>query len=340
MSGNNHTQNSNRIRRTLFVVGVIVTGLLLSGCDKTPKVYRVGIVVDANASTTVIDAFKAGMTELSYVEEKNILYDVQRLNTDPAASQRIVGKFITDKTDLVFAFYGPTALAMKAADRERNIPIVFAYAALEGIDLVKSIRNPGENITGVRIPGPELALKSLESLLEFTPRMKRIMVIFDPQLRTAPTILEALHRAALSARVTLQEVRVNRIQDIRAILRGLEKSGDDKMDAVMYVQDSIPRSAEASGLILKFADAHRVPVVGGPATLVRTGGSVLSAATDVHDQAKVAASLVDKVLKGTPAGTIPVRSTEPHLYINYRKAQELGLTVPSGLLKQAREIIR
>jgi putative tryptophan/tyrosine transport system substrate-binding protein len=340
MSGNNHAQGSDRIRRTLFVVGVVVMGLIFCGCDKTSKVYRVGIVLDTNASGTVIDAFKAGMTEWGYVEGKNILYDVQRLNTDPADAQRIVGKFITDKTDLVFAFYGPTAMAMKAAARGTKIPIVFAYAALEGIDLVKSIRNPGENITGVRIPGPELALKSLESLLEFTPRVKRIMVIFDPQFPTIPTIMEALRRAALSARVTLQEVRVNRIQEIRAILQKLEKSGDANMDAIMYVQDSISRSAEASGLILEFADSHRVPVVGGPATLVRKEGSVLSAATDVLDQVKVAASLADKILKGTPAGTIPVVSTEPHLYINYRKAQELGLTVPPGLLKQASEIIR
>jgi putative ABC transport system substrate-binding protein len=315
-------------------------GLIFCGCDKTPKAYRVGIVADTNTASTVIDAFKIGMNELSYVEGKNILYDVQRLNTDPAEAQRIVGKFATDKTDLLFVFYGPTALIMKAADRERKIPIVFAYAALEGTNLINSIRNPGENITGVRIPGPELALKSLESLLEFTPRMKRIMVIFEPQFPTAPTILEALRRAALSAGVTLQEVRVNRIEDIRAILQRLEKSGDTKMDAVMYVQDSISRSAEASGLILKFADVHRVPVAGGPAALVRKGGSVLSAATDVLEQVKVAASLSDKILKGIPAGTIPVISTEPHLYVNYRKAQELGLTVPPGLLKQASEIIR
>jgi putative ABC transport system substrate-binding protein len=303
-------------------------------------VYRVGIVADTNTSSTVIDAFKIGMNELSYVEGKNILYDVQRLNIDPTEAQRIVGKFATDKTDLLFVFYGQTATIMKAADRKRKIPIVFAYAALEGTNLINSISNPGENITGVRIPGPELALKSLESLLEFTPRMKRIMVIFDPQSYTAPTIMETLRRTALSSGVTLLEVHVNRIQDTQAVLQGLEKSGNANMDAIMYLQDSIPRSAEASGLILKYADAHRVPVAGGPATLVRNGGSVLSAATDVLDQVKVAASLADKILKGAPAGTIPVMSTEPHLYINYRKARELGLTVPPGLLKQASEIIR
>jgi|WetSurMetagenome_2_1015567.scaffolds.fasta_scaffold30840_1 putative tryptophan/tyrosine transport system substrate-binding protein len=339
MSGNNHARNDARILRILLVFGVVM-GLIFCGCDKTPKVYRVGIVADTNTSSTVIDAFKIGMNELSYAEGKNILYDVQRLKIDPAEAQRIVGKFAEDKTDLLFVFYGQMALIMKAADRERKIPIVFAYAALEGTHLINSIRNPGENITGVRIPGPELALKSLESLLEFTPRMKRIMVIFDPQTLTAPTIMETLRRTALYSGVTLLEVHVNRIQDTQAVLQGLEKSGNANMDAIMYLQDSIPRSAEASGLILKFADAHRVPVAGGPATLVRNGGSVLSAATDVLDQAKVAASLADKILKGAPAGTIPVMSTEPHLYINYRKARELGLTVPPGLLKQASEIIR
>jgi putative ABC transport system substrate-binding protein len=55
---------------------------------------------------------------------------------------------------------------------------------------------------------------------------------------------------------------------------------------------------------------------------------------------QLAAPLVDKIFKGTPAGTIPVITPDPHLHLNFKLAQELGLTVPEGLLNQANEVIR
>jgi putative ABC transport system substrate-binding protein len=54
---------------------------------------------------------------------------------------------------------------------------------------------------------------------------------------------------------------------------------------------------------------------------------------------ELAASLADKIFRGTPAGTIPVVTPEDHLRLNYKAAQELGLTVPEGLLSLATEII-
>jgi putative ABC transport system substrate-binding protein len=338
MSGNNPSQDRIRNGAAILVGAVVI--ILLSGCAETPKVYRVGIFVGADTMSIVVDAFKARMTELGYVEGKNIAYDVQKSNADPAEEKRISGKFATDKVDLVFAFPGQSARSVKIALQGTNIPIVFANAVIEGTDLVDSVRSPGGNITGVRVPGTELTLKSFESLLEFTPRFKRIMVIYDPNYPTTPSALEALRPAALSSNVTLQEVHVTRVQDTQAVLQGLEKSGDATMDAIMLLQDTVPRSSEAIGLILKFADAHRVPVAGGPSAVVRNGGAVLSVTSDLVETGGLAASLADKILKGTPAGTIPVVSPQPRLLINYTKAQELGLTVPQGLLKQATEIIR
>jgi putative ABC transport system substrate-binding protein len=338
MSGNNHSRD--RIRNGWAILVWIAVIVLLSGCAETPKVYRVGILVGADTMSSAVDAFKARMTELGYVEGKNIAYDVQKSNADPAEEKRISGKFATDKVDLVFAFPGQTARSVKAALQGTNIPIVFANAVIEGTDLVDSVRSPGGNVTGVRIPGTEETLKSFESLLEFTPRFERIMAIYDPNYPTTPSALEVLRPAALSSNVTLQEVHVTRVQDTQAVLQGLEKSGEATMDAIMLLPDTIPRSSEATGLIIKFADAHRVPVAGGPVDVVQNGGAVLSVTSDLVETGGLAASLADKILKGTPAGTIPVVSPQPRLYINYTKAQELGLTVPQGLLKQATKIIR
>jgi ABC-type uncharacterized transport system substrate-binding protein len=61
---------------------------------------------------------------------------------------------------------------------------------------------------------------------------------------------------------------------------------------------------------------------------------------DHFNTGKQAAPLADKILRGTPPGTIPVVSSESYLKINHRLAQELGLTVPEDLLGMATEIIR
>ncbi len=317
---------------------VIAAAVLPGGCARTSRTYRVGVLVGADTMAVIVDDFKASMTELGYVEGANITYDVQASKADPAQERRVADKFVSDKVDLVFAFPGQPALTVKAAARGTRIPIVFANALIEGNALVDSVRAPGGNITGVRIPNPDLTLKSFESLREVNPRIKRIMAIYSSDYPTNPVVLEAIRSEASAANVTLQEVRVPKVQDTQAVLRGVEKSGNADMDAILLFPDLIPRSSEAADAIIAFADAHRVPVVGGPPTLIRAG-ALLTEGTDQREQGRLAASLVDKIFKGTPAGTIPVMTTEPHLYINYRKAQELGLSIPQGLLKQATEIV-
>lgn len=323
-----------------FLIVAVAVALFCGGCANKPRVFRIGILVGYDTVDNAIEAYRNRMGELGYVEGKNVVYDVERSHADPSEEKRIAARFVADRVDLVFVIPGPAARTMKAAARGTGISIVFAYGMIEGTDLVDSVRQPGGNITGVRIPAADLVLKTLESLLQIKPQARRIMVIYDPSFPTNPLRIEALRAAAASLKVTLREVTIARVQDTEAILEGLEKSGEATMDAVMFLPDPIPASPEATSLILKFADAHRVPIVGGPATLLRSGGSVISAATDVLEQARAAASLSDRILRGTPAGTIPLVSTEPQLYINYRKARELGLTVPQGLLKQASEIIQ
>jgi putative ABC transport system substrate-binding protein len=68
--------------------------------------------------------------------------------------------------------------------------------------------------------------------------------------------------------------------------------------------------------------------------------TVFGVATDNVAVGKLAARQANKVLKGVPAGAIPVISSESYFQLNYNVAQELDLTIPEGLLRQADEIIR
>ena len=105
------------------------------------------------------------------------------------------------------------------------------------------------------------------------------------------------------------------------------------MDAILRISD--PLAASSIPAIDEFAAEHKVPCVGA----VGDGG-LLGLSIDHVRAGKQAAPLADKILSGIPAGTIPVISADSSLRINYSMAQELGLTVPEGVLSLATEITR
>lgn len=338
MSCRNCNPAAIRIIRAAIII-VIAGVIALSVCSRSPRQYRIGILVGADTMDPIIDGFKSGMNNMGYAEGKNTVYNIQRSKNDPVLEKRISGKFVSDNVDLVFAFPGRSANTVKLAAKESGIPVVFANGIVEASDLIDSVRRPGGNITGVRNPGPEMILKCFDSLLELAPRPRRILFIYDKNYPTNPIILKQIHASAVNYGVIIQELPVTSVSDIKPALRGLEKKGNARMNAIHLLPDTIPRSSENSDIILKFADNHRVPIAGGPEEMVKRG-VVLSAAPDNFEMGALAASLADKILKGSPAGTIPVLSPELHVFINYKKAQKLGLKVPDGLLRRASGIIR
>ncbi|HEX9333755.1 MAG TPA: ABC transporter substrate binding protein, partial [Anaerolineales bacterium] len=153
-----------------LLAGVIVIAMLLSGCGQAQKtkVYHVGVLSGLDAFSPAIDGFKAKLTELGYVEGKNIVYDVQKTNVDMDAYKSFAKKFVDDKVDMIFVFPTEASMEVKAATQGTNIPVVFtlAFTDVPGVNLINSVREPGGNITGVRFPSADIASKRLQILLE------------------------------------------------------------------------------------------------------------------------------------------------------------------------------
>jgi len=325
----------------LLVTMLVMFCVFLSSCGKKTqeKVYRVGIASGAEAFADIADGFKAKMTELGYIEGKNIVYDFQKLNADQAGVKRVVRKFVADRVDLIFAFPTEPALAAKAATKGTNIPVVFALAGIEGNNLVESIFKPGGNITGVRFPGPEDTVKRLEILHELVPHAKRVYLIYDPNYPNALMALGGLRPAASSLGITLVEDPVNNVEELQAALQRRAALDDIGIDAILLMPDILEHSPDGFGAILKFANEHKVPIGGGLVYTVKHG-AMFSLVPDNVKMGNMAASLADEILKGTPAGTIMVVTPPSRFWLNYKVIQELGLTVPGGLLGRADEIIR
>jgi putative tryptophan/tyrosine transport system substrate-binding protein len=323
-----------------ILVGMIVATLVLSACGATAtKVYRVGVLSGLDFFANTTDGFKAKMTELGYVEGQNIVYDVQKTDFDMAAYKRILQKFVADKVDLVFVFPTEASLEAKAATQGTNIPVVFAQAFVEGNTLVDNVRQPGGNITGVRFPSPDIGVKRLEILHQLAPEAKRVWVPYLQGYPSVPPVLEAMRPAAASLGITLVEGPATSPADIQADLQARAKLADIGLDAIITIPEPLNVQPDAMMAIGNFATEHKVPM-GGAFVSAEGYGIVFAALSNNIEVGKLAATLADKILKGIPAGTIPVVSPESYLRINYKLAQTLNLTVPDGLLRQAVEVIR
>lgn len=336
----NLSKQINSKHHMLFFTLLVVVGIFLSSCgSKEPRVYHVGILSGLNYFAEAVDGFKAKMKELGYVEGKNIIYNKQKTDFDMAVYKSILKKFVADKVDLIFVFPTEATQEAKAATEGTNIPVLFNIANIEGTGLVKSVSEPGGNITGVRYPGPDIALQRFEIMRELAPLAKRMWIPYQRDYPIVASQLEILYPAAASAGVTLEEGPANDAAELKTLLDVRAKSADIGMDVVLFLAEPLAVTPDAFVVMGKFTAEHKIPIAGA---LMFVGGyeSVFGVNVDIAATGKQAAMLADKILKGTPAGSIPVVSAKPYFQLNYKAAQELGLNVSKGLLSKADEIIR
>ncbi len=336
MSGKNNSQ-----KIWLVVTWIIIAALLLSGCAQaqTPKVYKVGIINGFEGAVPIGQAFVEEMTKLGYVEGENITYDVQTANFDTAAYRVIIQRFVDDKVDLIFASPTEPLFEAKEITKGTNIPIVFAFGAIEGMGLVDNVSAPGGNMTGVQYPLASLATKRFEVMLQLAPNAKRIWLPHQKDVPIVASQIAAIKPSADAAGVTLIEFEAADAAAIQAELERRAALEDIGIDAIMLTSGPLLTNDDVFPAMLDFALAHKLPF-GGTAPVTGELRPVYEVNLNPLESGQLAAPLADKILKGTPAGTIPIVTPAISLTIYYKVAQQLEVTVPEGLLRQADQIIK
>jgi putative ABC transport system substrate-binding protein len=255
------------------------------------------------------------------------------------AYKRILQKFVADKVDLIFVFPTEASLEAKAATQGTNIPVVFSFALIEDMGLVNSVREPGGNMTGVRFPGPDVALKRFEILRQLAPDAKRVLIPYQQGYPIVGPQLKALQPVAEAAGITLIEAPAANAAELEANFHARAQSGDIGVDAMLFLAEPLTVTPDAFAVMGKFAYEHKLPL-GGALMTAGDYSSVFGVNVYTHGSGRQAALLADRIFKGASPSGIPVMSAESYLQVNYKAAQALGLTVPEGLLKQADEVIR
>jgi putative ABC transport system substrate-binding protein len=88
------------------------------------------------------------------------------------------------------------------------------------------------------------------------------------------------------------------------------------------------------------ASNARLPAVYGAKGFAETGG-LMSYGANLSDLFLRSAGYVDKILKGTKPGDLPIEQpTKFELVVNLKTAKTLGIAIPQSILLQADEVIR
>ena len=120
----------------------------------------------------------------------------------------LIDECLSLRPDVIAVTTTPAAHLLKKATRD--IPIVMvALGDPLGTGLVDSLSRPSENITGMSLMVPEMAVKRLELLRETRTRNLAVLVLSFLADPIAPIQVKAMEGAAPSLGVTLL------VQDIR-----------------------------------------------------------------------------------------------------------------------------
>jgi len=248
---------------------------------------------------------------------------------DFAASVR---EAISGEPDVIVAISGSTLAALKG---EKRIPIVFDQVTdplSQGF--VESLAHPGGNITGFSYFDASLGGKWLALLKQLVPTLSRVACLFNPDTAASANFyLRVLAQAGTAVGVTVEAAPVHGNEDIAAALQGAAARGAGFME----LPDGF-LGGRASILVAEML-RNRVPGFFFLVSQVPQGG-LISYAVDEVQQAANAADYVDRILRGERPADLPVQSpTKFTLAINLKTARALGVTVPTGLIAAADQVI-
>jgi putative ABC transport system substrate-binding protein len=235
------------------------------------------------------------------------------------------------KPDVIVAIGGDVAPVAKRATQ--TIPLVFVSSAdPEQLGLVASLRRPGGNATGITLLQDALATKRLELLKEMAPRISKVAFVTNPD--HPDNEAREARRAALALGVDLLSLEVRNTGDFERAFRAIIEARADSLYVVSSRHTVLNTPA-----IVGFATSNRLPLAGGWGDWAKAGG-LLAYGPNVGDMAQLAASYVDRILKGAKPSELPVEQpTKFELVINLKTANALGLGVPPALLATADKVI-
>jgi putative ABC transport system substrate-binding protein len=280
-----------------------------------------------------VAAFESGLRELGWMDGR-ILRIEYRWASDGDQLRRHVAELARMPPDLILATSTPVMAALQ--EQGLSVPIVFVQVTDPvGQGSVANLARPGGHITGFTNFEFSIGTKWLEALKQIAPRMTRVGLIYNPE--TAPyadLFQRPVEAAAPTFAVMPIAVTARSVDELERAVDAFARAPNGGLMVLPDVTNLIHRDQ-----IIALAARHRLPAV-YPYRYYAASGGLLSYGSEQADVFRRAASYVDRILKGTNPGELPVQApTKYELVINLKTARGLGLDVPPTLLARADDVI-
>jgi putative ABC transport system substrate-binding protein len=323
-----------RRREFITLLGGMATWPLLLRAQQSANVPRLGFLVFGPVSAYAgrVEALRAGLRQLGYVEGKNIVIEFRWAEMVDQLPE-LAAELVRMNADVIFAMSSTEVEPTRQATK--TIPIVFAtHADPVGLGHVASLARPGGNITGLTIILTDLVAKQLEILKGAVPQATRIGVLFSPTAPSHRPAVQAVETAGERLGVQLVMLPVRTVEDFEGAFSTMSREHVGGFLVVASPLFSLDR-ARLADLALK----HRLPGMFGNKENVEAG-ALMSYAADFNDMVQRAATYVDKILKGAKPADLPVEQASKYeLVINLKTAKAIGLTFSESFLLRADKVI-
>ena len=325
-----------RRRRALLggVVAVVVVGLpLVARGQPGTRVYRIGILepVPQARNAANLDAFRAGLRELGYVEGRNLVIEYRSADGLADRFPALAAELLRSRVDVIVTRGTPAALAARKATT--TVPILMATMGAPP-ELVASMHSPGGNMTGLTTYSTELVGKRIELLKELVPALSRVGLLHNMDNPVAAREWEETKSAVLALGAAAELLDVRSEADITA---AFEQIATRRVDGLLVAADGLTQMHQA--LILDRVARIRLPAAYPSREFVEAGG-LIAYAVRYPALYRRLAGLIDKILKGAKPAELPIEQpTRFELVVNLKTAKALALTVPRSILLRADEVI-
>ncbi len=321
-------------RRQFITLICAAAGLPLAArAQQTAKIPTIGFmsVSTPAAWSHFVAAFEQRLAELNWINGRTVAIEYRWAEGRSERFVEISAEFVRSKVDVILTG-GSAVLAAKRATQ--TIPIVFALANDPlGAGLVASLSRPGGNVTGLSLQGPDIGSKRLGLMREALPGLRRLAIIANPASPQASAELDEVKAEAIGLGLDPAGLEIRRAEDFAPAI-GMLKG---RADALYACADALI-SANAAR-INALALAARLPTIFYAREYLE-GGGFMSYGPNVPDLFRRAADFVDKILRGTKPGDIPVEQpTTLELIVNLKTAKALGIALSPTLLGIADEVI-
>jgi putative ABC transport system substrate-binding protein len=283
-----------------------------------------------------LEVFREAMRQRGYVQGRNLRIE-ERYATTVDRYAIAIADLVRLKVDVIVTMGG--VASHEARRLTSTTPVVFFTTDPVGSGLVASLARPAGNLTGVAIITQEFNAKRVETIVSMIPNLRTLAALSDES-----GTLSANLQTAFWEEVETASRRFGLRLAPRAGIRNIDQVDDAfaaaaRAGAGGMVTISSSYFNAYKGRVVGAAARVRLPTIYEHRDFVEAGGLV-SYGPDLREAGRLAASYVDRILKGAKPADIPVEQvSKVELVMNQKTAKTLGLVIPQSLLLRADDVI-